>query len=320
MNAKISVIIPCFNYGHYLKETLNKLRESTYKNWEALVIDDGSTDYTESIVCRIAEEDQRVLYIKQFNQGVSVARNEGIKYSSGKYIQFLDADDFLSDDKLFHQVEFMEANPEIDISYTDCHYFQSHQPDVWYPDFELKGKEWMPYLSGKKNKILKTLMTTNIAVISSPLVKKDFIDQNQLQFFNEFGYTEDWRFWCECAFKNAKIVFFNHPKAYTLIRVHDQSVSQQTEKMRFGELALRKWLNFALSNSDLSELKKQDFKKLNQQRTHELVRHMIFTGPLFDRGYMQKFMPFIDLKYLLKFFFKALNRKRKTISLINYHG
>jgi len=315
MNEKVSIIIPSFNYGHFLDETLFSICQMNYQNWEVLVIDDGSTDNTEQIVCKLARKDKRILYFKQNRQGVSKARNEGLKYASGKYIQFLDADDFLSEGKLKFQVEFMETNPDIDISYTDSHYFKSSNPNIWYPDFSLEGNVWMPVLCGDEQKTLKSLINSNFAVISSPLIKRVFLEKEGVCFDDESAHAEDWRFWCSCAFKSAKIVFFNHQRAYTLIRVHDQSASQQTDQMRFGELELRNWIKEQIQTLKISNNQRQILSKFNEIRKIELIRHMIFTGSIFEFEYIQKFSKYTDWKTVLVFYCKALNKKRKSLSL-----
>lgn len=88
---KISIIIPLYNKEHYILGTINSVLEQTFQDWEAIVIDDGSTDRSAEIVQSI--QDTRIKFLKQSNQGVSITRNRGIDIASGEYIAFLDADD-----------------------------------------------------------------------------------------------------------------------------------------------------------------------------------------------------------------------------------
>src|SRR4051812_34618619 len=117
MKAKISVIIPCFNYGHLIDETLISIFNQTYQNFEIIVVDDGSTDNTEEIVSKIVKDNKKVLYYKQDNAGPSTARNLGVEKSCGDFIQFLDADDLIEKRKFELQLRLFDDNPALDIVY-----------------------------------------------------------------------------------------------------------------------------------------------------------------------------------------------------------
>ena len=90
----ISIIIPIYNAEKYIERCINSLKNQTYKNIEIICINDGSTDNSLNILKRIAITDNRITIIEQENKGVSVARNKGIESAKGKYIMFLDADDW----------------------------------------------------------------------------------------------------------------------------------------------------------------------------------------------------------------------------------
>src|SRR3989442_11796350 len=115
MERLVSVIVPSYNYGRFVGQALESLRAQTYPRWECIVVDDGSTDNTDAIVTAFAENDSRIKYIRQENQGLAAARNAGIVHSAGEYLQFLDADDLLESEKLERHVEFLEQHAEIDI-------------------------------------------------------------------------------------------------------------------------------------------------------------------------------------------------------------
>ena len=96
----ISVIIPAYNSETFLGETLDSLLAQTHKAWEAVVVDDGSTDNTQKIAAAYAEKDSRFRCITQENAGVSAARNRGLSEAAGDYVVFLDADDLYEPDAL----------------------------------------------------------------------------------------------------------------------------------------------------------------------------------------------------------------------------
>lgn len=105
----VSVIIPAYNASRFIAETLQSVVNQTWPHWEAFVVDDGSSDNTVDIAREF--ESDKLKIITQVNSGACVARNRGLSQAKGKYIQFLDADDVISEDKLEKQVEVLERNP-----------------------------------------------------------------------------------------------------------------------------------------------------------------------------------------------------------------
>lgn len=110
MNS-FSIVIPLFNKESQIKSTIDSLLNQTYPNWECLVIDDGSTDESGSIVKKI--KDPRIKYIKKENDGPSSARNMGVKYATSNWILFLDADDYLLKDSLAHYNTLIEKHGNV---------------------------------------------------------------------------------------------------------------------------------------------------------------------------------------------------------------
>ncbi|MGI4899343.1 MAG: glycosyltransferase family 2 protein [Janthinobacterium lividum] len=105
----ISVIVPCYNHGQYLSTAIESILSQLYKNHEIIVVDDGSIDNTKLI----AEKYVEVKYVYQSNQGLSAARNKGIEKSTGKFLVFLDADDWLVPEALLTNLKHFKKNPEV---------------------------------------------------------------------------------------------------------------------------------------------------------------------------------------------------------------
>ncbi len=109
---KFSVIIPVYNIEKYIKKCINSILEQSYKNFEIIVVDDGSTDESNLLINNI--NDNRIRIIKKNNGGLSSARNEGIKYVTGDYIWFVDGDDYIEPDALNKlNIKILEENPEV---------------------------------------------------------------------------------------------------------------------------------------------------------------------------------------------------------------
>ena len=113
MNDKISVILPCYNSEKYIEKCIESILNQTYQNIEIIIIDDGSTDHTLKILEKYKKENDKISIIKKKNTGVSDSRNIGIKEAKGKYIMFVDSDDFLELDaieKLYLNIKKYKAN------------------------------------------------------------------------------------------------------------------------------------------------------------------------------------------------------------------
>lgn len=117
MNHLVSVIIPTFNREHFLSEAIQSVIAQTYRPIECIVVDDGSTDETKTLVetLNLSTPESFILkYIYQSNSGSQVARNTGTHASTGEFIQYLDSDDLLYPEKLEKQVEYLKTHPECD--------------------------------------------------------------------------------------------------------------------------------------------------------------------------------------------------------------
>jgi glycosyltransferase involved in cell wall biosynthesis len=112
MTVLVSVIIPAFNASKFIRETLDSVIQQTHRDLEIIVVDDGSTDDTVTIVTEIQKKDSRVTLYRQANQGVSVARNLGIEKSKADFIAFLDADDLWHPTKIEKQHDLLLASSD----------------------------------------------------------------------------------------------------------------------------------------------------------------------------------------------------------------
>jgi len=145
---KVSVIIPTYNRAHTIAKAINSVLNQTFKDFELIVVDDGSTDDTKSIIGVF--EDSRIRYVWQENQERSAARNTGIRISQGEYISLLDSDDEYLELKLESQVHEMNINPHIGlvmsgwIETDDSESIQINRcPWIEHPESEFELRQWL---------------------------------------------------------------------------------------------------------------------------------------------------------------------------------
>lgn len=105
----VSIITPCYNSSRHIEEMINSVLQQTFKHWELIIVDNGSSDNSIEIVQSFSLEDSRIK-LKYSEKGAAIARQKGIEAAKGKYISFLDADDLWHKEKLHEQVNFMEKN------------------------------------------------------------------------------------------------------------------------------------------------------------------------------------------------------------------
>jgi len=136
---KISIIIPVYNAEKYLEQCLNSVLHQTYTNFEAILINDGSTDSSEKICKEFADKDNRIILISGPNRGSAEARNIGLKRASGEYIAFLDSDDWYDDDYLEYLMKGLKDN-STDIYF--CDFKTDEVPEyAWKEDVVMSGDE-----------------------------------------------------------------------------------------------------------------------------------------------------------------------------------
>jgi glycosyltransferase involved in cell wall biosynthesis len=144
MSDLVSVVMPSYNTGRYIAETINSVLAQTFCSWELLIVDDCSTDDTDEVV-KPYLTDRRIIYLKnEKNSGAAVSRNRALREAKGKWIAFLDSDDLWMPDKLEKQIQFMKNNG-YHFSYTN------------YAEIDVDGKRNGITVTGPK-RITKTGM------------------------------------------------------------------------------------------------------------------------------------------------------------------
>ncbi len=138
--VKVSVAIPCYNHGAFLKEAIQSVLESTFDHYEIIIVNDGSTDaFTMKVFVELGKKfanDQRIKIMHQENLGTSDARNNAIKIAKGEYILPLDADNKIRPHYLTKAVEILDKNPEVGVVYAYANFF-GEKEGIWeFPEFD----------------------------------------------------------------------------------------------------------------------------------------------------------------------------------------
>lgn len=226
----ISVIIPAYNAEKYLKEALDSVLSQTYQNWECIIIDDGSTDDTQKIVQDYITQDKRFIYFFQKNQGLSAARNSGIKIAKADYIAFLDSDDIwlpIHIESL--QKAMIQYNPDMVFSYAYGLYGKNFSTKPVCGNAQEKLKEG--YIKGQYRESIELFLEGSKATPSFTLLKKNTLVKN-----NNFSYhkkAEDFHTWLKLLLNNCTFYNINQPTGY--YRVLENSMSS-TDRVCTREL------------------------------------------------------------------------------------
>ena len=178
MDKKVSVIIPCFNKGEYVKEAIESVINQTYKNIEIVCIDDCSTDNSYETLKELANKYENIILLRnEENKGVVYSRNTAIEKATGEYILPVDADDTIEPTYIEKAAKILDENPNIGIVYCKARMFGSINKHWDLPDFD------------KSN-----ILYDNCIFCSALFRKSDFIKVGMYKDYMQYGY-EDYDLW-----------------------------------------------------------------------------------------------------------------------------
>jgi glycosyltransferase involved in cell wall biosynthesis len=215
---KVTIVIPAYNAMGYLPETMETILNQTYTDFEALVIDDGSTDNVVEWVSQL--KDSRVKIVSQANQGVSTARNQGIELARGEYVAFSDADDLWEPTKLAKQVNRLDQDSVVGLVY------------VWTALADQNGIPTGRVISSDaEGNVWRQLTALNMVCCgSTPLVRRCCFETVGL-FALDIGFSEDWDMWLRIA---AEYPFAVVKEPLLRYRQHQKNASRNCQLMLEG--------------------------------------------------------------------------------------
>lgn len=253
---EVSVIMPTYNASDYIQESINSVIAQTFSNWELIIIDDGSTDTTFSIVEHYCNQDQRIKYFYQVNGKQGKARNLGVSHSNGKYVAFLDSDDLWMPEKLEIQLQQIEEK-NVDLVFSDSYIFHDDN------SLDRSRKMNVSSITLKGNEALELFLQANRIPILTVLVKKEkIILVDTFSEKLEIQNAEDYHLWLKLIIYGC--VFYGSNKILTSYRIHsksstnnDKSASNQIPEVFFDLIKRNPSLKQIILKALKREYKKQ---------------------------------------------------------------
>lgn len=188
-NGMISIIMPVYNSEKYISEAIESVCSQSHKNWELLIVNDGSTDHTPEIIDHFSEKDSRIKVFHRKNEGVSMARNFALNKISGEYVTFIDSDDMYHADRLKHMMKVFEQHRNCEIV------FSRHK--------EFRGKlkpstiiESRSVAVSDENILVKVISDTKKHFVWNSMIKSEIAKREK---FTSIRFAEDFCYIRDCA-------------------------------------------------------------------------------------------------------------------------
>lgn len=219
----VSVVIPTYNTSRYISDAIDSVLAQTFRDFEVIVIDDGSTDNTRQV---LEPYRHQIVYILQENQGVAAARNRAIQQALGEFVALLDADDQWLPDKLEKQLAFLRSQPEVSLLFGDAEMFSATGP---VPPSLLARRDFRCQLTERPfivSDAFHLLLDENFIPTSTVIVRKTYLDQVG-GFDLDLPPVEDRDMWLRFAHKFPIACISN---VLARKRTHDSNISSDKKQ------------------------------------------------------------------------------------------
>jgi glycosyl transferase, family 2/glycosyl transferase family 8 len=251
----ISIIVPIYNTDCYLRQCLDSIINQSYKNFEVLLVNDGSVDDSAMICKEFAEKDSRIRYFEKENGGVSSARNLGLKNVKGNYITFVDSDDWVEENYLEVLYNALKEN-EVDISISAHNYFNMDDNLYYLPSYSEEQLHTLDIGKVSRDEFLELFpelssLNHDFNCAVSKLFKVDLV--KNLLFDESVNYGEDLDFFFNLYLNVSSIYYVNQPTY--IYRQHQRSASNNCleshviSEIRIYEKILKKITELHIPNN-----------------------------------------------------------------------
>lgn len=220
---KVTVVIPAYNVGSYIRDALVSLEQQSLPDFEAIIVNDGSTDNTAEIAQEFCDRDSRFKLLTKMNGGLSSARNAGIRQAKASYIALLDGDDRYEPEKLANHVQHLDRDLQIGVVYSASNVIREDGRPTWMP------------LSGKplSSNLLFSLLCKNFVGHGSNAVFRRQIFDQVGEFDETLRSSEDIDFWLRIATTH-QWTFYREPKPLSCYRVRPAGLSFNLAQMQYS--------------------------------------------------------------------------------------
>lgn len=219
----VSIIIPVYNRESLIGETLDSIAKQSYKNWECIIVDDGSTDNTQKIVSLYSHQDNRIRFFNRpsiIKSGGAGARNFGFDIAEGEYIQFLDSDDLLHPLKLEIQINSLENNKLANYCVCENVVFKDN------PSFAMRS--WFNSKSDSNERLHDYVIKKLGIQTASPIFRKNFLEKiknESILFEPDLRQSQEWELYCRIIEKDPNYIYI--PDVLLFIRDNPQSITYE---------------------------------------------------------------------------------------------
>lgn len=262
----ISIIISAYNIEQYISRCLDSVINQSYKNIDIVVVNDGSTDNTLNIIKDYSKKDNRINIINQDNKGLIEARKSGYKYSKGKYILFIDGDDWISHKAIEVLVKYIKEKRADIINYK-CIYEYDNKKQLL--DWDKTIGEFNEY------EYLKECLLGKVKHnIWSQFIRKGFIEENKIRFPNNISYGEDLALTISLAINKPKVIVINEYLYHYYQR--NSSLSNKISKSILEIGKATEFIKQELINYKIYEKFREEFEYMAFKQNFYSRRNIIF--------------------------------------------
>lgn len=208
----VTVLLSVHNGEAYLREAVDSVLAQTYRDFELLVVDDGSSDATPEVLASFT--DPRIRVVHQENQGLAAALNRGLDLARGRYVARMDADDVCLPQRLERQVATLEARPDVDVL------------GAWVRTFGERGGEVWRFPADPEA-LRSRLLFHNVLVHPSVLLRRASLEREGLRYDPAFRYAQDYELWSRAS---GRLVLANLPEVLVCLRVREAAPDRKERR------------------------------------------------------------------------------------------